>query len=135
SLHKRADEILASIDLPPMHGWRMTYQKLRRRGSFDFPILGVAAAIKLSGGLVEDIRLVLGAVGSSPVDQSRLAQPLIGQKPTREALQAVGPAPDKGARAHANNHPTHAPPTRIGRGNVLRGPARGQRDPPARGAT
>src|SRR5262249_60949139 len=110
SLHKRADEILASIDLPPMHGWRMTYQKLRRRGSFDFPILGVAAAIKLSGGLVEDIRLVLGAVGSSPVDQSRLAQPLIGQKPTREALQAAAHPAPKGPRPPSQPPPEHPPP-------------------------
>ena len=27
-----------------MTGWRSTYWKLRRRGSFDFPVLGVAAA-------------------------------------------------------------------------------------------
>ena len=34
--------------LPDLSGWRMTYWKLRRRGSFDFPILGVAAAVKLT---------------------------------------------------------------------------------------
>ena len=30
------------IHLPPTNGWRATYWKLRRRGSFDFPVLGVA---------------------------------------------------------------------------------------------
>jgi 4-hydroxybenzoyl-CoA reductase subunit beta len=119
-LHKRADEVLASIDLPPMRGWRMTYQKVRRRGSFDFPILGVAAAIKVSGGLVEDIRLVLGAVGSSPVDQTRLAQPLIGQKPTHEALQAVADAAYKGARPLDNTDLNYAWRKRMARVYVLR---------------
>src|SRR5437868_3834163 len=56
-LTRRPDEILSSIDFADHAGWRMTYEKLRRRGSFDFPILGVAAAVKLTDGMVEDVRL------------------------------------------------------------------------------
>jgi len=98
-LNRRPDEILTHVELPPLDGWRMTYEKLRRRGSFDFPILGVAAAAKLDAdGLVEDVRLVLGAVGSAPVDQSALAQPLVGHKPSREAIDDVAAAAYKGAR-------------------------------------
>ena len=43
-LAKQRDEILAEVRLPPADGWRSVYRKLRRRGSFDFPILGVAIA-------------------------------------------------------------------------------------------
>ena len=39
---KRPDEILAEVRLPPTDGWDATYWKLRRHGSFDFPVLGVA---------------------------------------------------------------------------------------------
>src|SRR5438034_1154262 len=39
-LAKRPDEILTDILLPPADGWRSAYLKLRRRGSFDFPVLG-----------------------------------------------------------------------------------------------
>ncbi|HSE94047.1 MAG TPA: FAD binding domain-containing protein, partial [Methylomirabilota bacterium] len=46
-LAKRADEIVAEIVLPPADGWRSAYLKLRRRGSFDFPVLGVAVALRL----------------------------------------------------------------------------------------
>src|SRR5213596_3751335 len=42
-LKKRPDELLVDIHLPPTNGWRASYQKLRRRGAFDFPVLGVAA--------------------------------------------------------------------------------------------
>src|SRR5438067_2827345 len=38
-LTKGSDEILAELLLPSAEGWRSTYHKLRRRGSFDFPIL------------------------------------------------------------------------------------------------
>src|SRR5262249_14476053 len=41
-LSKQPGEILTEIVLPPSEGWRSTYLKLRRRGSFDFPVLGVA---------------------------------------------------------------------------------------------
>jgi 4-hydroxybenzoyl-CoA reductase subunit beta len=46
-LRKRPDELLAEIILPPAAGWRAVYKKLRRRGAFDFPVLGVAARVDL----------------------------------------------------------------------------------------
>ena len=49
-LAKRPDEILTEIHVPDRSGWRVTYRKLRRRGSIDFPILGVAAAVRLARG-------------------------------------------------------------------------------------
>ena len=110
-LTRRPDEILASVDFPDLAGWQMTYLKLRRRGSFDFPILGVAAAVKLThprDGIVEDVRLVLGAVGSSPVDQSKLAAALIGQEPTRELIRSVAAEAYKGARPLDNTDLNYA---------------------------
>lgn len=60
-LGKRHDEILTHILLPPATGWRMHYFKLRRREAFDFPILGVAAALRLAAdGTCTEARLVLG---------------------------------------------------------------------------
>jgi 4-hydroxybenzoyl-CoA reductase subunit beta len=67
-LSKRPEEVLTEIVVPDRTAWRTTYRKLRRRGSIDFPIVGVAAAVKLrAGGIVEDARLVLGAVHMAPV--------------------------------------------------------------------
>jgi 4-hydroxybenzoyl-CoA reductase subunit beta len=107
-LTRRADEILSSIDVPFHTGWRMTYEKLRRRGSFDFPILGVAAAVKLDGGVVEAARLVLGAVGSSPVDQSALAEQLVGARPSRELVQTIASEAYKGAHPLDNTDLNYA---------------------------
>jgi 4-hydroxybenzoyl-CoA reductase subunit beta len=73
-LTKRPDEMLTQVHLPGERrrargeSVRSTYWKLRRRGSFDFPVLGVAAAITLgNGGIVTAARVVLGAVTSCPV--------------------------------------------------------------------
>ncbi|HYY87213.1 MAG TPA: FAD binding domain-containing protein [Chloroflexota bacterium] len=108
-LTRRPDEILSWLELPPLDGWRITYLKLRRRGSFDFPILGVAAAVRLADdGKAEAARLVLGAVGSSPVDQSELAKPLIGTRPSVEAIEEVATSAYKGARPLDNTDLNYA---------------------------
>jgi 4-hydroxybenzoyl-CoA reductase subunit beta len=65
-LTKQPDEILAEVRLPAPDGWDAVYHKLRRRGSFDFPVLGVAAWIKWNGKKVGNARIVLGGVASWP---------------------------------------------------------------------
>ena len=64
-LSRRPDEILTAIAIP-QDDCKSTYWKLRRRGAFDFPVLGVAAAIRFSGDLVEEARIALGAAASRP---------------------------------------------------------------------
>ncbi|MBI2316156.1 MAG: FAD binding domain-containing protein [Betaproteobacteria bacterium] len=67
-LTRQSDEVLTEVSLPSMRGWRSAYWKLRRRGSFDFPVLGIAVAVRGgSRGPVEDARVVLGAVSSRPL--------------------------------------------------------------------
>ncbi len=85
-LARRADEILTEVVLPDAAGWRSCYWKLRRRGAFDFPVLGVAVAIKLADdGTVEDARVALGAVASQPFP-GRAGEFLIGQRLTDEVI-------------------------------------------------
>jgi len=93
-LNKRPDELMIEIHLPPVNGWRATYWKLRRRGSFDFPVLGVATSLKLSeDGTVEDSKIILGGVGSHPVEAVAAQKVIAGKKLTedviREAAQAA----------------------------------------------
>jgi len=89
-LSRKPGEILAEVVLPQSDGWTSTYWKLRRRGSFDFPILGVAAAVKMAkDGTVEDARLVLGAVSSHPL-VIQVKGLLVGRKADDEIIEAVG---------------------------------------------
>ncbi len=80
-LTRGPDEILAEVLLGPADGWRSAYWKLRRRGSFDFPILSVAAAARIDrGGVVEEARVVLGAVASRPLEAPDAAAFLVGKR-------------------------------------------------------
>jgi 4-hydroxybenzoyl-CoA reductase subunit beta len=86
-LSRAADEILTEIVVPARPGWRSTYWKLRRRGSFDFPVLSVAAAVALGpDGVVEDARIVLGAVASRPLLARDAAAALVGRRLDDDAL-------------------------------------------------
>jgi len=86
-LTRAPSEILTAVHIPDQSGWRSTYWKLRRRGSFDFPVLSVAAAVKFANdGSVSDARIVLGAISSSPLDASHAAASLVGQPLTDAAI-------------------------------------------------
>ena len=91
-LRKRPDELLVDIQLPPTNGWRASYQKLRRRGAFDFPVLGVASWISTEGDAVKDARIVLGGIAPSPVEIKEAATALIGKPLTEEPIQAAAEA-------------------------------------------
>jgi len=92
-LTRRADEILTEVIVPETSGWRSTYWKLRRRGSFDFPVASVAAAARLDGdGRVEAVRLVAGAVASRPLSAPRAEALLVGDRLTDERIAAAAQA-------------------------------------------
>jgi 4-hydroxybenzoyl-CoA reductase subunit beta len=84
-LRRRGDEILTEIRVPA--GFKSTYWKLRRRGAFDFPVLGVGAAIRFSGDVIEDARVALGAVASRPFLVDKANAFLKGKKLTDEVIE------------------------------------------------
>jgi 4-hydroxybenzoyl-CoA reductase subunit beta len=88
---RKADEILTEVVLPDSAGWKSTYWKLRRRGSFDFPLLGVAAAVRTEDdGTIAEARLVLGAVASQPIVASKASDYLVGKKLSDVVIAEAG---------------------------------------------
>jgi 4-hydroxybenzoyl-CoA reductase subunit beta len=87
-LTRRPAEIMTEVVLPPADGWRSSYWKLRRRGSFDFPVLAAAVAVEIDGdGTVSQARIVLGATAPQPVSCDAAAALLIGQRLTDEVIE------------------------------------------------
>ncbi len=91
-LTKQPDEILAEVRLPAPDGWDAVYHKLRRRGSFDFPVLGVAAWVRREGGRVTDARIVLGGVASWPQEIPEAAAALRDGELGDDAIAAAAAA-------------------------------------------
>src|SRR5436309_2159584 len=79
-IKRRPNELLTEVLLDSLRGWKSAYWKLRRRGSFDFPVLSVAAAAKFGkGGAIEEARIVLGSVASKPLPADKAADFLAGK--------------------------------------------------------
>jgi 4-hydroxybenzoyl-CoA reductase subunit beta len=120
-LAKRPDEILTAILLPPVNDLRSTYWKLRRRGSFDFPILGVAASLDLGAdGTCAEARIVLGAVASRPVEATEAAGLLRGRRLTPELIEEAAGAAYRPAKPLDNTDLTLAYRKRMARVFVSR---------------
>jgi 4-hydroxybenzoyl-CoA reductase subunit beta len=81
-MHRRPDEILTQVRFENLPS---TYWKLRRRGAFDFPVLGVAAALAPQGA-----RIALGAVASRPFLVDSANKFLAGKKLTDEVIAEAG---------------------------------------------
>jgi len=98
------DDVVVSVTLPDATGWRSTYLKLRDRNSFDFPIAGVAVAVRLDGNTVTEARIAVTALGSRPVAVD--AKALVGSKLDDDAIAAAADAVHKTARPMDNTSGT-----------------------------
>ena len=98
------DDVVVAVTLPDARGWRSTYLKLRDRNSFDFPIAGVAVAVRLDGGRVSEARIAITALASRPVAVD--AKALVGTKLDDDAITAAADAVHKAARPMDNTSGT-----------------------------
>ncbi len=106
-LAKARDEVLTEILLPPVDGLRCAYLKLRRRGSFDFPVLGVAVAFSLDGGRVKTAKIVLGAVASQPREAVEAGALLVGERLTPALIAEVAEVAARPSKPLDNTDLTH----------------------------
>jgi 4-hydroxybenzoyl-CoA reductase subunit beta len=99
------NEILSEILIPtpPKHSG-CSYQKLRLRDTIDFPLLGVSVFLHLEerDGRCKDIRVVLGAVGPSPLIVEEAAQAMSGKELTPKLMEEVSQIAWKAAHPVAN---------------------------------
>ena len=122
-LTRQSNEILTELLLPPADGRHSVYLKLRRRGSFDFPVLGVAVSVRLDGDTVREARIVLGAVASQPREATKASAALVGQRLTPEAIDAaadVAAGPSKPLDNTDFTHPYRKKMTRVFVARALR---------------
>jgi 4-hydroxybenzoyl-CoA reductase subunit beta len=90
-LHLSPNEVVTRVYLPATtQGWRGSYQKLRVRGSIDYPLAGVAVALKLRNGRIEDARMAITAVNPAPHLVKDVDAQLVGMEVGEELAETVG---------------------------------------------
>jgi 4-hydroxybenzoyl-CoA reductase subunit beta len=102
-LTKKPEELLTRLILPAPKGWKASYLKLRRRDTYDFPVLGVGACLWFDGaGVVTKANIRLGGAGSFAIPATESEKLLVGNKLTDEVIAAAGSAALKPARTMDN---------------------------------
>jgi 4-hydroxybenzoyl-CoA reductase subunit beta len=84
-------EMITRVFLPESSaGWKGSYMKLRIRGSIDYPLAGVAVAVRQNGGPVQAARMAVTAVNPAPLLVSGVEQVLAGKRIDENTAAAVG---------------------------------------------
>ncbi|HEX5769422.1 MAG TPA: xanthine dehydrogenase family protein subunit M [Nocardioidaceae bacterium] len=88
-------ELLTEIRIPKYTGWGGHYEKFVRV-AHQWPIVAVAAAVKVDGGTITEARVGLTNMGSTPLRARAVEQALAGQPATDEAVRAAAASAAEG---------------------------------------
>jgi xanthine dehydrogenase YagS FAD-binding subunit len=97
-------ELLTAVRIPgTWSGAKFYFEKVRDRQSWDFALVNVASALKLSGNTIEEARVVVNAVGPRPLRLRDVERQLKGQPASAEVAEAAGELAILGARPLQHN--------------------------------
>jgi carbon-monoxide dehydrogenase medium subunit len=90
------EELLTEIRIPKHTGWGAHYEKFVRV-AHQWPIVAVAAAVRVDGGTISEARVGLTNMGSTPLRARAVEEALAGQPATDEAVRAAAARAAEGA--------------------------------------
>ncbi len=98
-------ELIIAIELPASTaGWRSHYLKVRERTSFAFALASAAVALDLTGdGTVQDARIAVGGVATTPWRLPLVEQALRGHKLDAELCRKAASLASAGAAPQSQN--------------------------------
>jgi len=89
------DEIITEVHAPSPEGWSYGYQKFNRRRE-DWAMVAVSALVRKSGDSVEDVRIGLTNMGTTPLRAKGVEEALRGQPLNAESIAAAAERADEG---------------------------------------
>jgi xanthine dehydrogenase YagS FAD-binding subunit len=93
-------ELLTAIRIPATWANAQFYfEKVRDRNVWDFPLVNVASAMKVSGTTISELRLAVGAVAARPLRLTAVEASVAGKPRTEETASAAGELAIAGATA------------------------------------
>jgi aerobic carbon-monoxide dehydrogenase medium subunit len=104
------DEIITEVRVPDFAGWGSSYQKFTRRAE-DWAMVAVCAMVKKAGdGSIEDVRIALTNMGSTPLRAGAAEDALRGKgadaiaAAAEQAAEGTDPPGDLNATADYKRH-------------------------------
>jgi xanthine dehydrogenase YagS FAD-binding subunit len=97
-------DLLTAIRIPATWaGAKFYFEKVRDRQVWDFPLVNVASALKISGGNIEQARIVVNAVAAHPMRLTAVETAVAGKPQTEETAAMAGDLAVTGAQPLAHN--------------------------------
>jgi len=91
-------ELLTAIRIPATWaGAQFYFEKVRDRNVWDFPLVNVASAMKVSGTTISELRLAVGAVAARPLRLTAVEAAVAGKARSEETASAAGELAIEGA--------------------------------------
>ena len=92
-------DLLTAIRIPSTWaGAQFYFEKVRDRAVWDFALVNVAAAMVMSGGAIQRIRLAVNGVAAHPVRLSAVEAAVVGKPRSEETAEMAGQLAIRGAQ-------------------------------------
>ena len=102
--NKLPDEIITAVDLPARgFAQHFAYLKIRDRASYAFALVAVAAALRMNGDTIDEVRLALGGVAHKPWRDRAAEAALSGQPASRTTFTRMADMLLRDARSFGHN--------------------------------
>lgn len=86
----KRDELITFVDVPPQAGWSSAYIKCTTRSADDWPALGIACSLRIEGGAIGDVRLMISAATEKLTRLVSTEKVLRGQKVNEAIFERAG---------------------------------------------
>ena len=97
-------DLLTAIRIPgTWAGAQYYFEKVRERQVWDFPMVNVAAAMKVSNGTIQASRVVVNAVAAHPMRLTAVENAVAGKPRNEETARMAGDVAVQGAQPLAHN--------------------------------
>ena len=94
----KSGDLLTTIRIPvTWAGAKFYFEKVRDRNVWDFPLMNVASAIKISGGTIRDIRIAVNAVAPRPMRLKAVEDATRGKAANADTGEMAGKLAVQGA--------------------------------------
>ena len=86
----KRDELITFVEVPPQAAWSSTYIKCTTRSADDWPALGTACSLRIEGGIIGDVRLMISAATEKLTRLVATEKVLRGQNVNEATFERAG---------------------------------------------
>ncbi|MDX1492086.1 MAG: xanthine dehydrogenase family protein subunit M [Pseudohongiellaceae bacterium] len=98
-------DILTAVRIPSKWaGAEFYFEKVADRNSWDFALVNIAAAMRVNNGVIEDSRILVGAVQATPYRLGNVERAVQGKPRNADTAESVASMASEGAKPLNYNH-------------------------------